>query len=79
MLHIFLLIFYQNPWPQEFLPERTLIARLLGLYEIFIGTNDSYNELKIRDSLGYDQILNPIILLITYLIISLSSNLIMVT
>ena len=76
ILHISLFIFYQNPWPQEYLPEETLTARLLGLYEIFSGTK--VNELRIKKNLEYDQILNPIILLITYLIISFSSELIMV-
>lgn len=50
----------------------------MGLYEIFNGSKDSLNELQIRNNLGYDQILNPIVLLITYLIISFSSDTILV-
>lgn len=78
MFHIALFISYQNPWLQEFLPEGNLTTRLLGLYEIFNGNQDSLNELQIKNNLRYDQMLNPIVLLITYLIISFSSDIILV-
>ncbi|XP_070500560.1 piezo-type mechanosensitive ion channel component isoform X4 [Chironomus tepperi] len=76
MLHIIAFLGYQNPWPQEFLEPNTTLPRVLGFPAIYTSSCDNATDIRIinfNEDLDLDHYLNPIALIICYLVVTLTS------
>lgn len=75
MLQIVAIVLYQVDCFQKALPSESIVARLLGLYEIFTATDQG---ILFNRQLNWDFLLHPMVLMVSYLIIANSSRMIMV-
>ncbi|KAL7042426.1 hypothetical protein ACKWTF_001133 [Chironomus riparius] len=75
MLQIVSIILYQIDYFQSVLPSQSIVARLLGLYEIFKATN---HGIYFNKQLNWDFLLHPMVLMVSYLIIANISRMIMI-
>ncbi|XP_055712299.1 piezo-type mechanosensitive ion channel component isoform X3 [Phlebotomus papatasi] len=89
-IHIIAFMMYQTPWPQEFFPSDNLLPRLLGFVPLFNSTCDSSNNdtsngtyvndiriVKFNTDAPIDAILNPIIILLCFYTLAISSTMIL--
>ena len=74
MLQIISIILYQVDFFQNILPSQSIVARLLGLYEIFTVTDQG---IYFNRKLNWDFLLHPMVLMVSYLIIANISRMIM--
>ncbi|XP_061515018.1 piezo-type mechanosensitive ion channel component isoform X24 [Anopheles gambiae] len=84
VIHIVLLLAYQNPWPQEVLYFNDTAARVLALKPILNSSCNLANGTDIRDvhfnsDLDTDVYLNPIFLLLCYYTLTMTSSLLLRT
>lgn len=84
VIHIVLLLAYQNPWPQEVLYFNDTAARVLALKPILNSSCNLVNGTDIRDvhfnsDLDTDVYLNPIFLLLCYYTLTMTSSLLLRT
>ncbi|KAG5675805.1 hypothetical protein PVAND_005679 [Polypedilum vanderplanki] len=80
MLHITTFLTYQNPWPQEFVPPNSTLQRVLGIAPIYSSSCDNSTDIRVINfnfDLDLDHYLNPIALIICYIIIGLTSVLLL--
>ncbi|XP_055598919.1 piezo-type mechanosensitive ion channel component-like isoform X5 [Uranotaenia lowii] len=80
IVHITGLLAYQNPWPQQLLPQNDTIARILALTPILSSACDNVSDIRyvnFDSELGSDFYLNPVVLMICYYCISITSSLLM--
>ncbi|CAH1708045.1 unnamed protein product [Chironomus riparius] len=76
MLHIIAFLGYQNPWPQEFLEPNSTLPRVLGFPAIYTSSCDNATDIRVinfNEDLDLDHYLNPIALIICYLVVTLTS------
>ncbi|XP_053676328.1 piezo-type mechanosensitive ion channel component [Anopheles nili] len=84
VIHIVLLLAYQNPWPQEVLYFNDTAARVLALKPILTSSCDLTNGTDIRNvyfnsHFDTDVYLNPIFLLLCYYCLTVTSSLLLRT
>uniref|UniRef100_A0A182PCF5 Piezo-type mechanosensitive ion channel component n=1 Tax=Anopheles epiroticus TaxID=199890 RepID=A0A182PCF5_9DIPT len=84
VMHIVLLLAYQNPWPQEVLYFNDTVARVLALKPILNSSCSPVNNTDIRDvyfnsDFDTDVYLNPIFLLLCYYTVTMTSSLLLRT
>ncbi|XP_065092008.1 piezo-type mechanosensitive ion channel component isoform X11 [Ochlerotatus camptorhynchus] len=80
ILHVTGFLAYQNPWPQELLPANETIARIFALTPIISSSCDNLTDIRFvyfDSDLGSDYYLNPVVLLLCYYCISITSSLLM--
>lgn len=80
ILHITGFLTYQNPWPQELLPANETIARIFALTPIMSSSCDNLTDIRyvyFNSDLGSDYYLNPVVLMLCYYCISITSSLLM--
>lgn len=80
ILHITGFLAYQNPWPQELLPANDTIARIFALTPIMSSSCDNLTDIRyvyFNSDLGSDYYLNPVVLMLCYYCISITSSLLM--
>ncbi|XP_058821886.1 piezo-type mechanosensitive ion channel component-like isoform X2 [Topomyia yanbarensis] len=80
IIHITGLLAYQNPWPQQLLPANETLARIFALTPILSSTCDNITDIRdvyFNGDLGSDYYFNPIVLMICYYCISITSSLLM--
>jgi len=70
-IHIIAIIIYQAPIVQPLMPPEDLPARLLSFNQIF--TSSKTNELLLNAKLGWFSLVNPLMLVVTYLVVSTTS------
>ncbi|XP_037913810.1 piezo-type mechanosensitive ion channel component isoform X6 [Hermetia illucens] len=73
--HSIAIFTYQTPWPQQFLANSSLPARLSGLEPLFISSctkGDDIRVISFNDSVYFDSYLNPIAILLCYYILALT-------
>lgn len=75
MLQIIAIVLYQIIYFQNALPSQSIIARILGLYEIFTATD---RGILFNRKLNWDFLLHPMVLMVSYLIIANASRMILV-
>ncbi|XP_055681362.1 piezo-type mechanosensitive ion channel component isoform X3 [Lutzomyia longipalpis] len=92
-IHIIAFMMYQTPWPQEFFPSDNLLPRLLGFVPLFISTCDNSTNVTSQDGnktyvddirivnfntdAPIDAILNPVIILLCFYTLAVSSTMIL--
>ncbi|XP_055643566.1 piezo-type mechanosensitive ion channel component isoform X1 [Toxorhynchites rutilus septentrionalis] len=80
IVHITGFLAYQNPWPQELLPANETLARIFALTPILSSTCDNLTDIRyvyFDSDLGSDYYLNPVVLMLCYYCISITSTLLM--
>ncbi|XP_058452791.1 piezo-type mechanosensitive ion channel component isoform X2 [Malaya genurostris] len=80
IIHITGLLAYQNPWPQQLLPANDTLARIFALTPILSSSCDNVTDIRevhFNGGLGSDYYLNPVVLMICYYCISITSSLLM--
>ncbi|XP_052564954.1 piezo-type mechanosensitive ion channel component isoform X14 [Culex pipiens pallens] len=80
VVHITGFLAYQNPWPQELLPANGTLARIFSLTPILSSSCDNLTDIRnvnFESDLGSDYYLNPVVLLLCYYCISITSSLLL--
>ncbi|XP_062548757.1 piezo-type mechanosensitive ion channel component isoform X4 [Armigeres subalbatus] len=80
IVHIIGFLGYQNPWPQQLLPANETIARIFALTPIMSSSCDNLTDIRyvyFNSDLGSDYYLNPVVLMLCYYCISITSSLLM--
>lgn len=78
MLHINILVLYQSKWLQDILWEEDFLTRSFCLSKIYTTSGRKKNILRFNEDLNWDQYLNPLVLIVTYFMITITSNFILV-
>lgn len=78
ILHLSAIILYQTPWMQDQFDENSWICRISGLIKIFTYTGKMQDQMNFNSQLDWDHYMNPIILIVTYSIITSTALFILV-
>lgn len=76
IVHVSVILLYQIDWVQGGIEGEPLIIRILGIPKIYLSTQQ---KLNFNSTLDFDHYMNPLVLIATYLIISCTSNFILVS
>ncbi|XP_053696010.1 piezo-type mechanosensitive ion channel component isoform X3 [Sabethes cyaneus] len=79
-IHITGFLAYQNPWPQQLLPANETLARIFALTPILSSSCDNLTDIRyvyFNSDLGSDYYFNPVVLMLCYYCISITSSLLM--
>ncbi|XP_055550145.1 piezo-type mechanosensitive ion channel component isoform X2 [Wyeomyia smithii] len=79
-IHITGFLAYQNPWPQQLLPANETLARIFALTPILSSSCDNLTDIRyvnFDSDLGSDYYFNPVVLMLCYYCISITSSLLM--